>query len=185
MRAQRPNIRVEGIAVAVWLSLAAGVALAWSWLFEVSFFLGPLIGLSLILAFAVLIIALAHGGHRKAFIVLTLGLTVILLLPLGRVGHWTWSWISLQQHRSAYEATISRAESLPDAGVYRGTRYVVGRGEPKRIAFPRSQGIPDGWSAVVHDPSGEIDAVRRRAVFGDRARSCIQITGPWHRCWFD
>lgn len=170
-----------------WLLAAVGVAFAESWLFEADFFLSlAAIPLLLVIGFFI-VMYLAFAARWKSPLALIVGAVLVAVAPLPSLGHRAWSWISLMQHRSGYEAVIERAALLPRAGVHRGESYVIEAGPPLRIAFPRSHGVPDGWSGVVYDPSLSVDDLIGQAeyVFDDHVQSCIQITGPWQRCWFD
>ena len=179
--------RLEWILVVVWLGAAAGVMFGDSWLFEASFLLS-LAAIPLLLVSGLLIlIYLVFSKRWKSPLALFAGAVLVAVSPLPGLGHRAWSWSSFVQHRADYEAVVAEASRLPASGVHRGEAYRIERGPPLRIAFPRSHGMPDGWSGVVYDPSLTVDDLAGAAeyVFSSRVHSCIRITGPWQRCWFD
>jgi hypothetical protein len=170
--------------VAVWTVVAAVVLLIQSWLFETSF-LPSLLSLPGLFVFGIAtlgaMLALRSWKAAAAFAVLTV---VLVLLPLGALGHQAWTRISFAQHRPAYERIVAQTGSLPDRGRVEGEAYIK---DQKRIAFPRSHGMPDGWSGVVYDPTDTmpLEKDRHMFVFGSNTQSCIRIERGWYRCWFD
>ena len=179
----RSRISAWGI-VALWLFTASIVLLLQSWLFEASFLISlasvPLL-LLLGIGLLVVLISLRAWKAALAFVALTV---LVAFLPLNALGHQAWTRISFAQHRATYEEIIARAASLPDRGEVEETAYIKDRG---RVAFPRSSGMPDGWSGVVYDPANAMPLIDRprMAAFGSQIQSCIRIEQDWFRCWFD
>lgn len=170
--------------VGVWLTTGAIVLLLQSWLFEASF-LAALASLPLLLIFGVAVLgALIATRAWKACLVFVLGTVLLGTLPLNAAGHQAWSRISFAQNRAAYETIVARAPDLPERGLIDGVAY---RKDGPLVAFPRAQGMPDGWSAVIHDPADSMTHVgpSRAPVFGSNIQSCIRIEAHWHRCWLD
>lgn len=170
--------------VAFWLVTASTVMLLQSWLFEVSFLMAlASLPLLLMLAIGLLIVLLALRAWDAA-LVFVAATVVIPFLPFNYLGHQAWTRISFMQHRAAYEKIVARAPDLPDRGTVEGETY---RKDGRRIAFPRSEGMSDGWSAVVHDPANTMPLTdeARMSTFGSHVQSCIRIERDWYRCWFD
>lgn len=181
--------RLDGLAwtVLAWLAAVAASAFLSSWLFEANFWLAVFVGPALLLVGLILLAVILFARRWKLAVVIVGATILAMLLPLGQLGHWGWARLSLDQHRATYDQVVARAGSLPDDGELNGQAYLIERGPPVRIAFIRAQGMPGGWSAVVHDASGVEPPTTGpdRFLFGDEIRSCIRVDGPWHRCWFD
>lgn len=97
-----------------------------------------------------------------------------------------------------YEAIVKAIEAgeVPSAG----TRFIVEKGPPARVAFPWPGGILDNWRGVVYDPSGLLrktsvsgpdmfsssDPAVRDAIgwFGGQMRRCEALGGDWYFCYF-
>jgi hypothetical protein len=170
--------------VALWLFTAPIVLLLQSWLFEASFLISlasfPLL---LLLGNGLLVVLLYLRAWKAAFAFVALTV-LVAFLPLKALGHQAWTRVSFVQHRATYEKIVARAPTLPDRGEVEGTAYIK---EDRRIAFPRSYGMPDGWSGVVHDPANAmpLNEDTRMIAFGSNVRSCIRIERNWFRCWLD
>lgn len=170
--------------VALWLFTASIVLLLQSWLFEASFPISlASVPLLLLLGIGLLVVLLSLRAWKAAlaFVALTV---LVAFLPLNALGHQAWTRLSFVQHRATYEKIIAQAPNLPDRGKVEETAYIKDKG---RVAFPRSYSVPDGWSAVVHDPANAMPVTDhpRTAAFGSEIQSCIRIEEDWYRCWLD
>lgn len=170
--------------MALWLLTFATALLVQSWLFEMNFWASlASIPLILILGVGLLGLLLATKSWRATLILVT-GTVLVGALPLNALGHRTWTKISFGQHRPAYETIISHSPVLPAHGTIGGESYIRDRG---RVAFPRSQRVPDGWSGVVYDLTNTLPLSDNPGIFafGSNIQSCIRIERNWYRCWFD
>lgn len=170
--------------VAVWVLTSAIILLLQSWLFEVGFLIAlASLPLLLMIGIGLLVFLLAMKAWKAtlAFLAATI---VIGFLPLNAMGHQAWTRISFAQHRATYEKVVARATALPAHGTVDGAAY---RKDQGRIAFPRSEGMPDGWSAVIYDPADALPLADgpRLSAFGSQILSCIRIERHWYRCWLD
>ena len=170
--------------VALWVFAASIVLLLQSWLFEASFLISlASVPLMLLLGIGLLVVLLSLRAWKAAlaFVALTV---LVAFLPLNALGHQAWTRISFVQHRATYEKIVALAPNLADRGKVEETAYIKDNG---RVAFPRSYGMPDGWSGVVHDPTNAmpLNDDTRLFVFGSNVQSCIRIEQDWFRCWFD
>lgn len=170
--------------VAWWFLGASVVLLLQSWLFEVNFLIAlASLPFLLVLSIVLLVMLLARRAWDAALVFVAA--TVLMpFLPLNPLGYQAWTRISFMQHRDAYEKIVARAPGLPDHGSFAGETY---RKDGPRIAFPRSEGMPDGWGAVVHDPANAMLLTdhSNQSAFGSQIQSCIRIERNWFRCWFD
>lgn len=188
------------LLIGAWTIVGASLLLTHAWRVEVSFILSILVGLLGVVLLPLVGLALfavcwlKRPFRWRSAIALIASAWALIWMPLGSWGYSIWSWISLRQHRAAYEAIISEVHAIPVSGRLHGERYVIDYGPPTRVFFPRAHGIPDGQGGVVHDPSGQImkdaiqaspSALHDRFIFNDNVQHCIHIEGPWYRCWFD
>jgi hypothetical protein len=170
--------------VALWLVTASTVLLLQSWLFETNFLLSlASIPLAMILGLGLFLVLLSRRAWKAAltFIAATI---LIACLPLNALGHQAWTRLSFAQHRDTYGEIVSQGPGVPARGKIDGEAYVK---DGERTAFPRSSGMPDGWSGVVHDPTNDMPLAggARMVAFGSNIQSCIRIEQDWYRCWFD
>jgi hypothetical protein len=155
---------------------------------------GLLLGL---LFFAVLALWVTYWGRRIKW----LGPTVWALLLLAYVSGAAFrgqKWIVLAGQYPGYALVVRRVLEEPERDWEReflGKVKVDRTGGVTRVAFSRG-GILDNWSAVVYDPSRELDKVNRSAPFWAHGRLPVtdlfggdllvanHLSGPWYSCGF-
>ena len=146
------------------------------------------------------------SDHRRTRIAAILAPTctatacALLALPALWSGSLLGDFARLSINSDQYEAIIAKAQANPEEAWYEehdGVTYSVDVGPPVRVAF-NPNGFLDNWSAIVYDPSGEMQLAdgfdaktgkfvapdRITKLFGGDLVRCRSLWGDYYACSF-
>jgi hypothetical protein len=142
----------------------------------------------------------ARGFRERAWtpVILLLAALVAVGTVQGLGGRKIGILARFHAQKTRYRAIVRAIEAgqVPPSG----SRYIVEKGPPVRVAFPWPGGILDNWCGVVYDPSGYVRKANRfkpdlpnfndpalqdvQGWFGGTLWSCEPLGGDWYFCCF-
>lgn len=203
--ASQPN----GLIVASIVWAAAGAALPFlAWAYDAPFvplemlarWLWTAGGMAIVVASA--FVARAPDRRRAAGLTAVLVVVVLACSPVLWPSARELGWRShvratLILNRSRYQAIVARVgdggrEAAGERRRHDGVVYIVVAGPPARVAFPIGDGILDNWTAIVHDPSGDLRELEgsatpdapSRMLFGGQIVYVRELGGGYFYCVF-
>lgn len=197
----RTTRRIEWILIGVWAVLALVLDVFWSDLYDRLWVIALLFPLALWLGGLWLTWSIAARGFRERAwtpAVLLLAAMVAMGTVQGVFGREIGIFARFQALKPGYLKVV-RAIDAGEAPPH-GTRCIVEKGPPIRVAFPWPGGMMDNWCGVVYDPSGLLRKASRfkpdpagvgdpaqrevRGWFGGDLYRCEPLGGDWYFCCF-